>query len=80
MVNLLKQGALNPNQIAKTLSLDYKTVQHHIKVLRENNIIISDSVGYGTEYRLTEYFSANIAVFEEIWARLAAGEKVFRPR
>lgn len=80
MVNLLKQGALNPNRIAEALSLDYKTVQHHIKVMKENNFITPEAEGYGAEYRLTEYFSANIVVFDEIWAKLAAGEKVFRPR
>ena len=80
MVKLLKEGVYNANKIAEMLSLDYKTVQHHLKVLRENNIIKSDSDGYGAVYRLSDYFMANFAVFAEIWSKLEAGDKVFKPR
>ena len=80
MVKLLKDGVYNANKIAEMLSLDYKTVQHHLKVLRENNIIKSDSDGYGAVYRLSDYFMANFAVFAEIWSKLEAGDKVFKPR
>jgi len=80
MVKLLKDGMYNANKIAEMLLLDYKTVQHHLKVLRENNVIKSDSDGYGAEYKLTDYFMANFSVFVEIWSKLEAGEKVFKPR
>jgi DNA-binding transcriptional ArsR family regulator len=80
MVKLLKEGNYNANKIAEMLSLDYKTVQHHLKVLRKNNITRSDSEGYGAEYKLTDYFIANFSVFAEIWSKLESGEKVFKPR
>ena len=80
MIKLLKDGMYNANKIAEMLSLDYKTVQHHLKVLKENNIVRSDSDGYGAVYILTDYFMANFSVFTEIWSKLEAGEKIFKPR
>ena len=80
MIKLLKDGTYNANKIAEMLSLDYKTVQHHLKILRENNLLRSDSDGYGALYKLTDYFIANFSAFAEIWSKLEAGEKVFKPR
>lgn len=80
MVKLLKDGMYNANKIAEMLSIDYKTVQHHLKVLKDNNIVRSESEGYGAEYRLNDYFLANFSLFEEIWAKIEAGGKVLKPR
>lgn len=54
------------NQIGKTLKLDYKTVQHHIKVLEENRLITSEEKKYGTIYFPSQIFEQNKSIFEEI--------------
>ena len=80
IVNLLKNTPCNANKISEALGIDYKTVQHHLKVLKENNIVRADVEGYAAEQQLSAYFAANFSIFEEIWTKLEAGEKVFRPR
>jgi predicted transcriptional regulator len=51
IVKLLKEEPLNPNQISEKLGLVYKTVQHHIKLLEDNGVIVSSSKGsYGAVY------------------------------
>ena len=80
IVNLLKNTPLNANKISEFLGIDYKTVQHHLRVLKENNVVRTEVDGYAAEYQLTEYFAANFSIFEEIWIKLEAGDKVFRPR
>jgi len=43
-------------QDRRRLGLDYKTIQHHLKILQENNVVITNSAGtYGAMYFLTPY-------------------------
>lgn len=70
IVKLLKEEPLNPNQIAERLGLDYKTIQHHIKLLEENGVIVSSSKGsYGAVYFLTPYVDKHFETLKEIWAK-----------
>ncbi|MFQ5648267.1 MAG: ArsR/SmtB family transcription factor, partial [Candidatus Aenigmatarchaeota archaeon] len=50
IVELLLKRPYNMHQISKELGLDYKTVQHHIKILEENKIITAEEKKYGTIY------------------------------
>jgi DNA-binding transcriptional ArsR family regulator len=71
IMRLIREEPLNPNKIGEKLGLDYKTIQHHLKILRENSIIVSSSPKgtYGAMYFLTPYVEKNIALVDEIWAR-----------
>ena len=66
IVELLQQKPYNMHQISKKLGLDYKTVQHHIKVLVENRIITPEEKKYGTIYFPSAWFEASKDIFEEI--------------
>ena len=69
IVELLKTKPSNPNRIAERLGLDYKTVQHHIRMLEENGVIVSSSKGtYGAVYFLTPYFERSFEKVREMWA------------
>jgi len=39
IISKLKEILLNTNQLANELNLDYKAIQHHIRVLEKNNMI-----------------------------------------
>ena len=39
IIELLKEHPFNINQLAETLKLDYKAIQHHISVLEKNNMV-----------------------------------------
>ena len=70
IVEMLKEEPANHNRISERLSLDYKTVQHHVKLLEENGVIVSSSKGtYGAVYFLTPYFERYFDSVKVMWAR-----------
>ena len=66
----LKEKPLNINQLAKELSLDYKAIQHHIKILEKNNLITKIGEKYGVTYFISTFLEVNMETFEEIAAKL----------
>lgn len=66
IVSLLTQKPCNMNQIKTELHLDYKTVQHHMKTLEENRIVVSEEKKYGTTYFPSSLLQQNIQIFNEI--------------
>jgi DNA-binding transcriptional ArsR family regulator len=71
ILDLINLRPANANQIASELKLDYKTVLHHLKVLSENGLIITDKKDvYGATYFLTPLMEKNLKSFREILARI----------
>ncbi|MBU0953352.1 MAG: winged helix-turn-helix domain-containing protein [Nanoarchaeota archaeon] len=72
LLMLLMKRPYNAHQIAKTLELDYKTVEHHIRVLKQNNIITTNEgeKKYGMLYFLTPLLENNIEILDEILVKL----------
>ncbi|AFU57802.1 putative transcriptional regulator, ArsR family [Candidatus Nitrososphaera gargensis Ga9.2] len=71
IIELLNSRPANPNQIANELKLDYKTVLHHLKVLSDNGLIITDNKeSYGAAYFLTPLMENNYQSFVEILAKI----------
>ena len=70
IIEFLDKTPSNANKIAEMLSLDYKTIRHHLQVLEKNNIITAVNKGnYGAVYFLSEIMKANFNIFNEIWVR-----------
>ncbi len=74
VVRLLKQEALNANKIGERLALDYKTVQHHLRILEEHDVVVSSSPKgtYGAIYSLSQYFERQMAPIEEMWVKFGS--------
>lgn len=73
ILELINFRPTNANQIAEGLSLDYKTVVHHLRVLMENGLVITENKdSYGATYFLTPLMEKNIVSFREILARIGA--------
>ncbi len=70
IVSILKKTPLNTNQLAKELNLDYKAIQHHIKVLEKNNMITKIGEKYGIMYFISAFLETNMETLEEIEAKL----------
>ncbi|MFY9965174.1 MAG: winged helix-turn-helix domain-containing protein [Nitrososphaeraceae archaeon] len=66
IIRLLREHPYNINQLAESVKVDYKAIQHHISVLEKNNIIGRLGEKYGVLYFLTNYFESNIDAFNEI--------------
>jgi len=70
IISKLKENPLNTNQLAKELSLDYKAIQHHIKVLGKNNMITKVGEKYGITFFISTFLEVNMESFEEIERKL----------
>jgi DNA-binding transcriptional ArsR family regulator len=73
ILKVLRDRPLNANDLSGRLGLDYKTVRHHLDVLRENDCVMTlGNEGYGLLYTLSPRLQSHFEDFEEIWRRLAA--------
>lgn len=70
IISKIKENPLNINQLAKELCLDYKAIQHHIKVLEKNNLITKMGEKYGVAYFPSTFLEVNMEIFEEIERKL----------
>ena len=66
----LRQRPMNMNQLAEKLSLDYRTITHHMGVLASNSLVVAHGEKYGAMYFLAPRLEAGIGVFEEICSSL----------
>ena len=70
IISILKKTPLNTNQLAKELGLDYKAIQHHIKVLEKNNMITKIGEKYNIMYFISTFLELNMETLEEIERKL----------
>ena len=71
ILDFINSNPTNANKIANELKLDYKTVIHHLRVLLENGLIITDNKdSYGATYFLTPLMEKNYPSLKEIMARI----------
>ncbi|MDH5462718.1 MAG: winged helix-turn-helix domain-containing protein [Nitrosopumilus sp.] len=64
IINLLEKP-YNTHQLATMLDLDYKAVQHHMKVLEKNNMISKIGEKYGALFCLSNFLEFNIHALDE---------------
>lgn len=71
ILKLLNERPANPNQLSTVLRLDYKTILHHLKILSENGLVITDDRDkYGATYFLTPMMENNYASFRAILEKI----------
>jgi len=70
IISKLRENPFNINQLAKELGLDYKAIQHHIRVLEKNNMITKIGEKYNVTYFISTYLEVNMEAFEEIEGKL----------
>ena len=70
IMSALRKKPSNRNQLATELGMDYKGIQHHIKILEENNLVKKIGNQYGLVYCVSAFFENNETVFDEIVDRL----------
>jgi predicted transcriptional regulator len=76
IVESLKGEPSNSNQLSEKLGLDYKTIQHHLKLLEQNGVIVPSAKGsYGAVFFLTPYFERYFDSVREIWAKFGQSKK-----
>jgi len=70
IMSVLRKRPRNRNQLAIELGMEYKLVQHHIKILEKNNLVKKIGKPYGVTYYISELFINNEIIFDEIVSRL----------
>ena len=70
IIMALQKRPYNANQLTEMFSLDYKTVRHHLDVLKKHHVITSTGEGYGTMYFLSEQMKTKYEDFLEIWKQV----------
>ena len=70
IVKLLRNQPYNANQMSINLSLDYKAIKHHLKILEKNNLLGKFEARYGAAYYLSALFEENVIIFDEIATRM----------
>ncbi len=64
IIHLLEES-YNTHQLAQKLDLDYKAVQHHMKVLEKNNMVSKIGEKYGAIFHLSNFLEMNINTLDE---------------
>lgn len=70
IITTLKEKPQNTNQLANELGLDYKAIQHHINVLKKNNLISKEGEKYGITFFISTFLEVNMETFNEIANKL----------
>ena len=69
-MSVLRKRPRNRNQLSKELGIDYKNIQHHLKILEGNNLVKKIGNKYGATYYVSALFENSEIVFDEIVDRL----------
>lgn len=66
ILNAINNAPQNANQLSKRLNVDYKTVRHHLAILKKNKLITPIGESYVTAYALSEPMEENYHLLVEI--------------
>jgi len=66
----LEASPFNTNQLAQELKMDYKAIQHHMRVLEKNNLVTKVGENYGAIFHLSNFLEVNISSLGEIIEKL----------
>ena len=68
LIAAIRDRPRNANQLATDCMLDYKTVQHHLRILLKHQLLtVVDKDAYGAVYFLSDAMKAHLADFGSIW-------------
>ena len=66
----LEARPLNTHQLSKEIGLDYKAIQHHMRVLEKNNLVTKVGEKYGAIFHLSNFLEINIECLTEVIEKL----------
>ncbi|KJE48714.1 MULTISPECIES: winged helix-turn-helix domain-containing protein [Acidiplasma] len=66
IIKILRKNPENLYKLSEDLNVNYRTAEHHVKVLLNNNIIKRMGNGYGSVYFLSDYYDKHFDIIEEI--------------
>jgi predicted transcriptional regulator len=73
IIRSIRDKPSNMNQLANELGVQYKTIQHHLKILTGSSLVVASGEEYGAVYMLSPWLEGHIETFESICVRLGLG-------
>ncbi len=70
IISHLRNMPSNTHKLAKEIGLDYKSIQHHLRTLEQNNLVTKVGNNYGVTFFPSVLFEDGEAVFDEIVDKL----------
>ncbi|MGI0091319.1 MAG: ArsR/SmtB family transcription factor, partial [Nitrososphaerales archaeon] len=70
IIHELRNHPSNLNQLATRLRLEYRSIQHHIEILKRNSLVTSQGEHYGLTYFPSPWLESHFDLFEEITKKL----------
>jgi predicted transcriptional regulator len=70
IIQRIRNRPSNINQLAEGMDLQYKAIQHHIRILVKGNLIVPSGNEYGKIYMLSPWFEQHIELFEQVCKKL----------
>lgn len=62
----LRRRPMNPNQLAKHLNVNYRTILYHLEILERNGLIIKAGEGYGAPYLVSDELNSKWSVLMDV--------------
>lgn len=59
VIEAIRDEPRNNQQLSEALHLDYTTVRHHLKVLEQNRLVVTEGTSYGKLYFLSDAMEAH---------------------
>jgi len=75
VLSAIRQQPRNAQQLSEALHLDYTTIRHHLKVLEQNHLIVTEGVAYGKLYFVSDSMEAHWATLEAILRKARGGRE-----
>lgn len=66
IIEIIEKKPMNLNELSKKINLNYKTVQHHIDLLIENNLLVKAGNRYGQIYFVSDNLKEKTDLFKKI--------------
>ncbi|MDP9290704.1 MAG: hypothetical protein M3P08_21250 [Thermoproteota archaeon] len=57
---------LNRNQLTSDLKLNYKAIQHHLRIFKKNNLITRIGERYGAPFFISTFIEVRMKVYDEV--------------
>ena len=75
VLQAIKEQPRNAQQLTQALHVDYTTVRHHLRVLEQNRLIVTEGEKYGKLYFLSSEMEASWVKLEEILKKTGKNKK-----
>ncbi len=66
IVKSLKDEPKNANQLSRELNVNYRTIEHHMKILVDNGLVTVQGSGYGKVYFTSQILEQNLDMVAEL--------------